>query len=115
LRSWDEFGVSSFWLLIGFSFAKLEQCFRSIKVAAKLDLNLGVICAIIMSSFLNQKLGQTFGQTVQSLGQQSNVELRVGSHTLIVKERVAEGTPMFHVLILFSNLNHDIKRWIWLC
>ncbi len=45
----------------------------------------------MMSSFLNQKIGQTFGQTVQSLGQNVNVELKVGSHTLLVKERVAEG------------------------
>jgi serine/threonine protein kinase len=58
-----------------------------------------------MSSFLNQKLGQTFGQTVQSLGQQSNVELRVGSHTLLVKERVAEGKINdINNIFLFFNI-----------
>ncbi|RYG96355.1 hypothetical protein EON65_54530 [archaeon] len=66
-----------------------------------------------MSSFFNQvgnigqTLGQTFGQTLQStLGQgiqhvqqvaAAPEELRVGSHTVVVKEHLAEGRLLCNI------------------
>lgn len=52
-----------------------------------------------MSSFLGnfghslgQSLGQSFGQTIgQTLSANVPEEVRVGSHTVVVKEKVAEG------------------------
>ena len=48
-----------------------------------------------MTSFLNQALGQTkqtFAATINNVNSAVTVEeLRVGSHQLMVKERIAEG------------------------
>lgn len=65
-----------------------------------------------MASFLNQKFGTAFGHGVEALNKAAQTELRVGNHTVLVKERLAEGGFGFVDLVTEVNTQKDfvLKR-----